>query len=168
MCCNRRMMRSSWLIVLAATACGHIEPLHDAGGSPGDGGGAPEHGASVLELHAGPSRAGAYVDAAFTTAAAASLHVDATFTAKYSGAAFAQALYLDRGGCHGERGVDVRARARRPGVELQYRRAMIGGAISVTRAAATTARRCRERDQPARACHAPITAHTARPEATSR
>jgi len=52
----------------------------------------------VLELHAGPSRAGAYVDAAFTTAAAATLHLDTTFTAKYTGAAFAQALYLDRGG----------------------------------------------------------------------
>src|SRR5882672_10956622 len=79
------MTRSSWSIALAAAACG-------------GGGGSPDHGASVLELHAGPSRAGAYVDAAFTTAAAASLHLDTTFTAKYTGAAFAQALYLDRGG----------------------------------------------------------------------
>jgi len=78
------MARSSWLIVLAASACG--------------GGGTPDRGASVLELHAGPSRAGAYVDAAFTAAAAATLHLDTTFTAKYSGTAFAQALYLDRGG----------------------------------------------------------------------
>ncbi|HET7506320.1 MAG TPA: hypothetical protein VFK02_35115 [Kofleriaceae bacterium] len=79
------MKRSSWLVVLAASACG---------------GGSADRGASVLELHAAPSRAGAYVDAAFTRAAAATLHRDTTFTATYSGAAFAQALYLDRGGAH--------------------------------------------------------------------
>jgi hypothetical protein len=82
------MARSNWLIALVASACG------------GGGGGSPDRGASVLELHAGPSRAGVYVDAAFTTAAAATLHLDTTFTATYSGAAFAQALYLDRGGPH--------------------------------------------------------------------
>jgi hypothetical protein len=71
------MARSSWLFALAASACG--------------GGGSTDHGASVLELHAGPSRAGAYVDDAFTTAAAATLHLDTTFTATYAGAAFAQA-----------------------------------------------------------------------------
>src|SRR5690349_14352913 len=87
------MTRSSWLIALAAAACGGGGGNRDANGSPGDG-----SGASVLELHAGPSRAGAYVDAAFTMAAAAALHLDTTFTAKYAGAAFAQALYLDRGG----------------------------------------------------------------------
>jgi hypothetical protein len=92
------MTRLSWSIALIAAACGGGNSSRDAGGSPGDGGGSPEHGASVLELHAGPSRAGAYVDAAFTMAAAASLHLDTTFTAKYTGAAFAQALYLDRGG----------------------------------------------------------------------
>src|SRR5215468_9703633 len=89
------MRRSSWLIAFAATACGGGG---DAGGSPGDGSGFPGHRGSVLELHAEPSRAGAYIDAAFTTAAAATLHLDTTFTAKYTGAAFAQALYLDRGG----------------------------------------------------------------------
>ena len=78
------MTRSTWFIALAAFACG--------------GGGTADHGASVLELHAGPSRAGDYVDAAFTKAAAATLHRDTTFTATYTGAAFAQALYLDRGG----------------------------------------------------------------------
>src|SRR4029079_16360636 len=83
---------------LAAAACGGGSASRDAGSPAGGGGGFPAHGASVLELHAGPSRAGAYVDAAFTTAAAASLHLDTTFTAKYTGAAFAQALYLDRGG----------------------------------------------------------------------
>jgi hypothetical protein len=83
MCCSAPMIRLSWLIALAASACG---------------GGPADHGASVLELHAGPTRAGAYVDAAFTRAAAATLHRDTTFTATYSGAAFAQALYLDRGG----------------------------------------------------------------------
>ncbi len=92
------MARLNWLIAVAAAACGSSSGSRDAGGSPGDGSGSPDHGASVLELHAGPSRAGAYVDAAFTPAAAATLHLDTTFTAKYSGAAFAQALYLDRGG----------------------------------------------------------------------
>jgi len=92
------MTRLSWSIALTAAACGGGGDSRDAGGSPGDGGGAPGTGASVLELHAGPSRAGAYVDAAFSTAAAQSLHLDTTFTAKYSGAAYAQALYLDRGG----------------------------------------------------------------------
>src|SRR5256885_12403798 len=87
MCCSQHMLRSTWFIALAAFACGG-----------GGGGNAAEHGASVLELHAGPSRAGDYVDAAFTTAAAATLHLDTTFTAPYTGAAFAQALYLDRGG----------------------------------------------------------------------
>src|SRR4029079_16463614 len=83
---------------LAAAACGGGSASRDAGSPAGGGGGAADHGASVLELHAGPTRAGAYVDAAFTTAAAATLHLDTTFTATYSGAAFAQALYLDRGG----------------------------------------------------------------------
>ena len=92
------MTRSSWLIALAAAGCGGGGGSHDAGGSPGDGNGSSDPRASVLELHAGPSRAGAYADAAFTMAAAATLHLDTTFTAKYTGAAFAQALYLDRGG----------------------------------------------------------------------
>jgi hypothetical protein len=78
----------TWLIAVAATACG------------GGDGGSADHGASVLELHAGPSRAGAYVDAAFTRTAAATLHRDTTFTATYTGPAFAQALYVDRGGAH--------------------------------------------------------------------
>ena len=77
------MARSTWLLPLAASACG---------------GGTTDHGASVLELHGSPSRAGAYVDAAFTRTAAAALHRDATFAATYTGAAYAQALYLDRGG----------------------------------------------------------------------
>ncbi len=84
------MARLNWLIAVAATACG--------GGSGSSDGGSVDHGASVLELHAGPSRAGAYVDAAFTAAAARTLHLDTTFTAKYTGTTFAQALYLDRGG----------------------------------------------------------------------
>jgi len=52
----------------------------------------------VLELHGSPSRAGAYVAPTFTHAAAAGLHIDASFQATYSGAAYAQALYVDRGG----------------------------------------------------------------------
>jgi hypothetical protein len=62
------------------------------------GGGSGHPSASVLELHGGPTRAGAYVAPAFTHQAAAGLHLDTTFTATYSGAAFAQALYVDRGG----------------------------------------------------------------------
>jgi hypothetical protein len=93
------MARLSWLIILAASACGGGSGGgSDSGSGSGSGSGSIDHGASVLELHAGPSRAGAYVDAAFTTAAAATLHLDTTFTATYSGAAFAQALYVDRGG----------------------------------------------------------------------
>src|ERR1041384_5110452 len=98
------MTRSSCLIALAVAACGgggngaRDGGARDADRPPGDGNGPSDHGASVLELHAGPSRAGAYVDDAFTMAAAATLHLDTTFTAKYTGAAFAQALYLDRGG----------------------------------------------------------------------
>lgn len=95
------MARSNWLIALAASACAcGSRGNGGGGGGGGDGGsaGSTDHGASVLELHGGPSRAGAYVDAAFTAAAAATLHLDTSFTAKYSGAAFAQALYLDRGG----------------------------------------------------------------------
>jgi len=87
------MTRLTWLIVASAIACGG-----GSGGGDGGGSGSADHGASVLELHAGPSRAGAYVDAAFTPAAAAALHRDTSFHATYSGAAFAQALYLDRGG----------------------------------------------------------------------
>ena len=92
------------MIALAVAACGgggngaRDGGARDADRPPGDGNGPSDHGASVLELHAGPSRAGAYVDDAFTMAAAATLHLDTTFTAKYTGAAFAQALYLDRGG----------------------------------------------------------------------
>jgi hypothetical protein len=55
---------------------------------------------SVLELHASPTRAGAYVAPTFTHSAAATLHIDTTFTATYSGAAFAQALYYDTGGAN--------------------------------------------------------------------
>ncbi|HEU4726724.1 MAG TPA: hypothetical protein VFT22_02515 [Kofleriaceae bacterium] len=84
------MIRSSCLAALAATACG---------GNPGHDGNASQAGpASVLELHGSPSRAGAYVEPALTTAAAATLHLDPSFHATYAGAAYAQALYLDRGG----------------------------------------------------------------------
>ena len=96
------MIRSRCLIALAAAACGGGRAGGGSSGGSGagsdSGSGSTDRGASVLELHAGPSRAGAYVDAAFTRAAAATLHRDAAFSATYSGAAFAQALYLDRGG----------------------------------------------------------------------
>jgi hypothetical protein len=84
------MARLHWLIAVAATACGGGKGTSDAG--------SVDRGASVLELHAGPTRAGAYVDAAFTRTAAAALHRDTTFTAKYTGSVFAQPLYVDRGG----------------------------------------------------------------------
>jgi hypothetical protein len=84
------MARLHWLIAVTATACG-------GGKSNGDAG-SVDRGASVLELHAGPTRAGAYVDAAFLRTAAATLHRDTTFTATYHGAAYAQPLYIDRGG----------------------------------------------------------------------
>jgi hypothetical protein len=52
----------------------------------------------VLELHGSASRAGAYVVPSLTQAAAAGLHMDSTFTATYSGNAYAQPLYYDVGG----------------------------------------------------------------------
>jgi len=75
-------------IAALATACGsHSSP--DA---------AVDAGASVLELHGSPTRAGAYVAPNLTHATATGLHVDPTFVATYPGAAFAQALYYDGGG----------------------------------------------------------------------
>src|SRR5258706_4718263 len=71
------------LLSLAAAACGDSARTHDA---------------SVLELHGSPARTGSYTEPAFTHAAAANLHIDAMFDAPYDGAAFAQALYVDRGG----------------------------------------------------------------------
>src|SRR5258708_5204453 len=75
-------MKRVWVLVV--TACG---------GSHG-----PNVGASVLELHGAPSRSGAYVAPTLTHAAAATLHVDPTFTATYTGEVYAQALYVDDGG----------------------------------------------------------------------
>jgi hypothetical protein len=58
----------------------------------------PPAGASVFELHAGPTRAGAYIEPTLTQAAAANLHIDSTFMTTFTGDAFAQPLYYDAGG----------------------------------------------------------------------
>jgi len=54
-------------------------------------------GASVLQHHNHANRDGLYVDAAFTKAAAAQLHIDPSFHASIEGPTYAQPLYLDRG-----------------------------------------------------------------------
>lgn len=61
------------------------------GGSPGGS------SASVLEHHGSPTRAGAYVAPNLTHAAAKTMHRDTTFTATYSGATYAQPLFVDGG-----------------------------------------------------------------------
>src|SRR5262249_46594902 len=70
-------------------------------GSPDGGwhdGGSADAGiiaaSSVLEHHLRPSRDGLYRDAALTQAAAAGLHLDATFNAQIQGRTYAQPLYL--------------------------------------------------------------------------
>lgn len=73
----------------------------DSGGTVGSdsstsGGGSFGTG-SVLEHHGSPTRAGAYVAPNLTHAAAARLHVDSSFTATYSGAMYAQPLFVDGG-----------------------------------------------------------------------
>jgi hypothetical protein len=54
--------------------------------------------ASVLQYHLNSSRDGLYVDAAITKAAAATFHIDASFTAKnLAGPTYAQPLFVDGG-----------------------------------------------------------------------
>jgi hypothetical protein len=71
------------------------------GGTAGSGGtggsGGSVGAASVLEHHGSPSRAGAYVVSTLTHAMAATMHVDTTFTATYSGPTYAQPLFVDGG-----------------------------------------------------------------------
>src|SRR5262249_25816285 len=74
------------------------------GGSP-DGGSGIVAASSVLEHHRRPSRDGFYTDPAFTPAAAAGLHLDATFNAHTQGRAYAQPLYL--AGPNGRDGLTV-------------------------------------------------------------
>ena len=65
----------------------------------------PGAGASVLQLHNHASRDGVYIEPSFTTTALASLHKDPSFDGTYAqsgadGPAYAQALFVDRGGNH--------------------------------------------------------------------
>src|SRR5262249_45449898 len=55
----------------------------------------PAPAASVLQYHADLAPAGAYVAAAPTRAAVATLHRDPTFAATTEGAAYAQPLYVE-------------------------------------------------------------------------
>src|SRR5438874_12806808 len=52
-------------------------------------------GASVLQFHKNASRDGLYVDAAFTKASAAGIHMDPSFKATIKGPTFAQPLYFE-------------------------------------------------------------------------
>jgi hypothetical protein len=54
----------------------------------------PPTGASVLEHHNGPTRAGMYVAPTLTKTAAAALKRDAAFSAKYTGPSYGQPLFL--------------------------------------------------------------------------
>src|ERR1700736_2743957 len=69
-------------------------------GGPGDSGlpdgGSP--GGSVLQHHNHASRDGLYVEPALTKAAAAGMHLDASFSAMVQGKVYAQPLYLSGGG----------------------------------------------------------------------
>lgn len=75
------------------------------GGLDGGGGGREDAGDSgaalpnggVLQHHNHANRDGAYVDAAFSRASAASLHLDPTFQATVAGPTYAQPLYFDEG-----------------------------------------------------------------------
>lgn len=78
-----------FFLVLAVAACGPS----DAASPPS----VPSSGGTVipvLEHHAGPRRAGVYVDPDLTRAAAAAVHLDASFRASLSGAIYAQPLYV--------------------------------------------------------------------------
>lgn len=68
-----------------------------ASGGFDSGSGAASGSASVLEHHGSPSRAGAYVAPNLTHASAATMHIDTTFTATYSGPTYAQPLFVDGG-----------------------------------------------------------------------
>ena len=61
-------------------------------------GGSVDEGASVLRHHHHPSRDGLYADAAFTRAASAHLHRDASFDGAVDGHVYAQVLYWDAKG----------------------------------------------------------------------
>jgi outer membrane protein assembly factor BamB len=77
------------LFAAACTRTTGVELPPDGGPLP-DGGSAP---LAVLEHHAGPRRAGLYLDSSMTRAAAAALHRDASFHATFSGNLYAQPLY---------------------------------------------------------------------------
>lgn len=69
-----------------------------AGGTAGAGaGGAVSVGASVLQYHKNATRDGVYVDAAFTKANVAKIHVDSSFAGTLAGPKYAQPLYLEGG-----------------------------------------------------------------------
>jgi len=88
------MPSSRWVSWCAAGAgcCLAIWIACSSSDSEGDG-----PGASVLQYHNNASRDGLYVDATFTKAAAAKLHIDPSFHATIEGPTYAQPLYLDRG-----------------------------------------------------------------------
>jgi len=65
------------------------------GGSTGGAGGTSNVSANVLQFHKNLSRDGLYIDAAFTKANAARIHMDTTFRAAIQGATFAQPLYFE-------------------------------------------------------------------------
>lgn len=67
------------------------------GSSSGGSGGGASAGASVLERNNHPSRDGQFVQPALTKAAAATMALDATFNAAYTGSVLGSPLYFDGG-----------------------------------------------------------------------
>src|SRR5438105_3391590 len=63
-----------------------------------DDAGLPDAGPEVLQHHKSATRDGLFVDAAFTRAAAAGLHLDTGFSAKVNGNVYAQPLFVPADG----------------------------------------------------------------------
>lgn len=105
------------LVAAVALACGCGSSASSGDGGDGadlaggvggnDGGAAIDAGASVLQLHKHANRDGVYVEPTLTSAAVATVHIDATFDGSYAqagakGPVYAQPLFVDNGGAGDE------------------------------------------------------------------
>jgi hypothetical protein len=92
---NRTAIRLFVFGCLSLGACAPDRELPQPG-APADRFDTPP-AASVLQYHKSATRDGLYVDSAFTHAAAAGLHLDSSFNATFTGASYAQPLYVENG-----------------------------------------------------------------------